>query len=121
MGTFTPEQTFAALYQAIKPTFVGDRWDRGYAWATDSVRSILAKYRLDGTDEKNLAVVEPAIRAWLDEGPDHDSEDYDRGCETGQQTIRDILDGVPEEVLSQLQDAAEAAAKFYAAAQNRPT
>ncbi|GAA1111967.1 hypothetical protein [Streptomyces javensis] len=116
---FTAEQTFAALYQAVKPDFVGNRWERGYAWAMDSVRDILGKYRLDGSAESRLAVVEPAIREWLAAGPDRDSQEYNDGCLTGQDTIRGILDGDPEEVLSQLEDAAEAAQKLYAEARQR--
>ncbi|MFF2571100.1 hypothetical protein [Streptomyces sp. NPDC058084] len=120
-NTFTAEETFAALYQAVKPDFVGDRFDRGYAWAMDSVRAILGRHRLDKSDERNLTVVEPAIREWLDKGPDRDSEDYDRGCESGQEAIRLILDGDPDEVLSHLEDAARNAARLLASAQQRTT
>ncbi|MCZ0983840.1 hypothetical protein O1L60_44565 [Streptomyces diastatochromogenes] len=121
MDTFTAEEIFAALYQALKPDYVGDRFERGYAWATDSVRTILGKYRLDGSAERNLAVVAPAIREWLDKGPDRDSEDYNRGCEAGQEAIRLILDGDPDEVLSHLEDAARDAAKLLASARQRTT
>lgn len=121
MDTFTPEEIFAALYQALKPEYVGDRFERGYAWATDSVRTILGKYRLDGSDERNLAAVTPAIREWLDKGPDYDSEDYNRGCEAGQEAIRLILDGDPDEILSHLEDAARDTANLLASARQRTT
>jgi hypothetical protein len=62
--TFTAEQTFAALLQAIRPDAVNGRWERGYEWAMDSVRRILGQHRLDHSPERNLAIVEPAIRAW---------------------------------------------------------
>ncbi|MEU2453964.1 hypothetical protein ABZ605_28275 [Streptomyces sp. NPDC012765] len=114
--TFTPEQTFAALYQAIKPEPATDRYDRGYAWAMDSVRRILAAHRLHGSAEHNLATVEPVIQAWLDEGPDYDSKDYNQGCAAGQHTIMQILDGNHDEVLSQLEDAARDSTRLFAAA-----
>ncbi|WP_333745586.1 hypothetical protein [Streptomyces sp. IBSBF 2950] len=117
MPAFTPEQIFAALYQAIRPDAVNGRWERGYEWAMDSVRRILVQHRLDGSAERNLKVVEPAIREWLDAGPDYDSQAYNNGCEVGQQTIRSILDGDRGEILSQLQDAADAATRLYAQAQ----
>ncbi|MFF9204380.1 hypothetical protein ACF1AE_21675 [Streptomyces sp. NPDC014986] len=110
--SFSAEQKFAALYQAIKPEHVGDRFDRGYAWAMESVRRILAGHRLDGTDAKNLATVEPAIRAWLYKGPDYDSAEYNRGCRAGQDAIRAILDGDDDEICSQLEDAARAYARL---------
>ncbi|WP_435245043.1 hypothetical protein [Streptomyces tendae] len=119
--TFTAEETFAALYQALKPQYVGDRFERGYAWAMDSARAVLGRHRLDGDDAKNLATVTPALRAWLAEGPDRDSQDYNRGCEAGQETIRLILDGDPDEILSHLEDAARDHAKLLAAAQQRTT
>ncbi|MEV1042959.1 hypothetical protein AB0J01_41325 [Streptomyces sp. NPDC050204] len=87
----------------------------------ESVRTIVTNSRPDGSDEKNLAPVEPTIRAWLDDGPDRDNKDYNRGCEVGQEVIRLILDGDPDEVPSHLEDAARTAAKLLASAQQRTT
>ncbi|QKV98328.1 hypothetical protein HUT19_42185 (plasmid) [Streptomyces sp. NA02950] len=117
MSAFTAEQIFAALYQALRPDAVNGRWERGYEWAMECVRKILVQYRLDGSPEHNLKVVEPAIREWLDAGPDYDSQAYNDGCAVGQQTIRSILDGDRDEILSQLQDAATTATRLYAQAQ----
>ncbi|MER6253643.1 hypothetical protein ABT224_20035 [Streptomyces sp. NPDC001584] len=113
---FTPEQIFAALHQAIKPDHATDRFEDGYAWAMDSVRRIVANHRLHGSDKQNLTTVEPAIRAWLDDGPDYDSKDYNDGCVAGQRAIRDILDGVDDEIISQLEDAARDYGRLLAAA-----
>ncbi|MFJ2752703.1 hypothetical protein [Streptomyces sp. NPDC087297] len=115
---FTPEQIFAALHQAIRPDSATDRFDRGYAWAMDSVRRILAGHRLHGSAEHNLATIEPVIRAWLEEGPDYDSKDYNEGCAAGQRAISDILDGVDDEIISQLEDAARDYSRLLAAAQD---
>ncbi|MDX3165908.1 hypothetical protein PV516_19160 [Streptomyces scabiei] len=113
MSAFTAEQTFAALLQAIRPDAVNGRWERGYEWAMDNVRKILVQYRLDGSPQRNLERVEPAIRTWLDAGPDYDSQAYIDGCVVGQETIRNILDGDRGEILSQLQDAATTATRLY--------
>jgi hypothetical protein len=119
--TFTAEQTFAALLQAIRPDAVNGRWERGYEWAMENVRRILCQHRLDHSPERNLAIVEPAIRAWLAQGPDYDSQAYIDGCTVGQETIRNILDGDRGEVLSQLEDAATTATRLYTAAQQERT
>ncbi|MFZ3475289.1 hypothetical protein ACODT3_42715 [Streptomyces sp. 4.24] len=114
---FTPEQIFAALHQATKPDHATSRFEDGYAWAMDGVRRIIANHWLHGSAKQNLAVVEPPIRAWLDDGPDYDSKDYNEGCAAGQRAIRDILEGVDDEIISQLEDAARDYTRLLAAAQ----
>lgn len=113
---FTPEQILAALDEATRPDYVSCRYDRGVAWANGNARQIMARYVLDGTPEQNLARVDKAIREWLAEGPDYDSQDYISGCEDGQRTIRDILDGDTGEVLDALESAADRANRLYLAA-----
>ncbi|MER0443077.1 hypothetical protein ABR738_00550 [Streptomyces sp. Edi4] len=120
-NAFSAEETLAALRQAMQPEHIGNRFDRGYAWAMDGARTIVGRHRPDASDAKTLAAVTPALRDWLDEGPDYDSHDYNRGCEAGQEAIRLILDGDPDEIISHLEDAARTAIQLLNIAQQRTT
>lgn len=117
---YTPEQTIAAFWQALKPAPAEDVKDRGYAEAMDRARTILGEYNVEGTDEQLLAALEPALRRWITDGHESDVGDYtvqyEAGYRTGQDAIRDILDGVDDEVLFHLEDAHRAYARLYTAA-----
>lgn len=117
---YTPEQTIAALWQALKPAPAQDEDERGYTAAIDRARTILGEYGLEGTDEELLAGVEPALRRWLTDADDSDTADYTApyaaSYRTGQAAIRDILDGVDDEVLAHLEDAHRAYTRLYTAA-----
>ncbi|MFI0156257.1 hypothetical protein [Streptomyces lydicus] len=113
---FTAEQILAALEEAVRPDYVSCRYDRGVAWANLNARQIMNRTALDKTPEQNLATVEKALREWLADGPDYDCQDYVSGCEDGQRTIRDILDGDVGEVLDALESASSRTSRLYLAA-----
>lgn len=105
-----PHLILAALEEALRPEPVHTRYDRGIDWARRAARQALEAAHFNPTARDALAVADKALRAWLGEGPDSDSEDYDMGCEHGQEQIRLILDGDYSEITDLLDDAKRRAA-----------
>ncbi|WP_331727450.1 hypothetical protein OG871_40490 (plasmid) [Kitasatospora sp. NBC_00374] len=104
--SITAEMVLAALAEFARPDVVHSRFEQGVNWAASAVRRAFAESRLRDGAERDLEAVETLLRAWLAKGPDQDSDDYDRGCEYGQQIIRLLLDRDPVHVFRELDDAA---------------
>lgn len=120
---FSPEITLAALDEVVRPSprDIG-RFGLGNAYAESKARHLMASTHSDlERAPRDLSAIDKALRAWIADGPDTDTDEYEAGYQHVQEQILLILDSNYATVTEYLDDARERAERLYRAATTAST